>query len=71
MHRANGFREIALDAPTLVRGWWAVERTPGVLWRWTDGAAQIPLPGDAMMLEFELHGTLRYPVRSPIQRKAA
>ena len=65
--------EIMVDAPVLSQGWWAAESSADVLWRWTDGAALIPLPAGATMLEVELHGVHRYPVGAlvPLQAAAA
>jgi hypothetical protein len=71
VHGADGMREIALDSPALAHGWWRAEQASLALWRWTDGAARIPLPGDATMIDVELHGTHRYPMERAGQRRAA
>ncbi len=57
-----GRREIALDDPALIAGFYAVERDGDVAWRWTNGAALIPagLLGDATALEVSLVGTGSY-----------
>lgn len=67
----DGLRDIPVDAPALANGWWTAEHAPGTLWRWTDGEARISLPGDATLLEVDLHGAHRYPVATAIQRQAA
>jgi len=71
LHTADGLREIAMDAPFLSDGWWASERAPGALWRWTDGAARIPLSDAPTMLEVELHGAHRYPMERTAQHQVA
>ena len=59
---AAGEREIALDSPALTRGWHPVERSAGAAWRWTDGAALLPLPGhdSQAILEIDLAGSMTY-----------
>ena len=54
--------EPAPDDPRLVAGWWAAEYDPGAIWRWTDGAARLPLPCGGAMLEVWTGGTLDYPL---------
>jgi Hint domain-containing protein len=59
---ADEVREVPVDHPDLVSGWWAVERDGQAISRWTDGEAVLPLPamrGDAM-LEIHLAGTMTY-----------
>jgi hypothetical protein len=68
---AERMRDIALDGPGLATGWWAAEAAPGVLWRWTDGAAHVKLPEGARLLEVALHGTHRYPVAQDAAQDAA
>ena len=59
---------IPLDHPSLVRGWWAPE-TDGVShWRWTDGAAALPVGDAPSVLEVEVAGTLPYPLPAPAAR---
>jgi len=55
-----GGREIALDHPALVEGWYEPEADG----RWTDGRAVIPagLLGGAMAVEISLAAALSYPV---------
>jgi hypothetical protein len=67
----DGLQEIPVDAPTLCNGWWAAEQTPGALWRWTNGAARIPLPARATMIEVVLRGTHRYATEPTGRRKVA
>jgi hypothetical protein len=55
---------VAMDDPTLVQGWWAVERDDGGTGRWTDGGAVLPNLG-AGVLEVELGGRMRYRVEGP------
>jgi len=43
-------REVALDSPALARGW----HPPEAGWRWTDGAALLPLPRGVRLLAFEV-----------------
>jgi Hint domain len=55
--RGREVREIAIDDPSLTRGWWQVERDPSIC-RWTNGDALLPpLVG---VLTVELAGTMRY-----------
>jgi hypothetical protein len=68
---AERVREIALDSPALGRGWWAAESETGAQWRWTDGAAHIPLADDATMLEVSLHGTPCYGLEAAPSARAA
>jgi hypothetical protein len=53
-------KSIPLDHPELRDGWWQVERDDTALWRWTDGAALLPLDGAAGLLRIELGGAMRY-----------
>ena len=63
---------IPLDHPALRDGWWQVERDDTALWRWTDGAALLPLDGVAGLLRIELSGTMSYPARqAPSARRQA
>jgi hypothetical protein len=54
-------REIALDDPSLRRGWWEVEWDGSEPSRWTDGAARLPAL-DGGLLTVELAGTMRYSI---------
>ena len=38
-----GTTAIAIDDPELTRGWYDTESQGAAIWRWTDGAAQLPL----------------------------
>jgi len=53
---------IPADHPGLTQGWHTVERTASDLWRWTAGAAQLPLPAVAapMMLDIDIASTATY-----------
>ena len=54
--------DLPLDHPSLVNGWWAVERDGMALRRWTNGYAVLPLPavGDWSMLEVGIADTVLY-----------
>jgi hypothetical protein len=56
--RGRDVREIAIDDPALGRGWWQVERDPGIC-RWTNGDALLP-PLAGGVLTVALAGTMRY-----------
>jgi hypothetical protein len=53
---------VPLDHPSLVTGWWDVEREGVVMRRWTDGDAALSLPATsgASMLEVRIVGTVPY-----------
>ena len=59
---ADDMREVPVDHPDLVRGWWAVERDGQMISRWTDGEAMLSLPamGGHAMLEIQLAGSMIY-----------
>lgn len=63
---------LPLDDPALGRGWWAPE-TDGVShWRWTDGAATLPVLERPTELEVELAGRFSYPLPAvPAGRRRA
>ncbi len=77
LHRNGTAIDLPLDHPTLDRGWWAPETDGVSRWRWTDGAAALPVLDEAAELTVELAGTLAYPlpargvVRNPDRRSAA
>ncbi len=51
--------EIALDSPALGDGWWPIERSETLAYRWTDGHAALTLPEDmrrGAILELTLSG---------------
>ncbi len=50
LHDADGPRDLALDDPGLVLGWWAPEGSH----RWTDGNAMLPVPPCSTMLEVQI-----------------
>lgn len=59
LHRGGEITSIPLDHPAMKQGWWAMEGDEGTRWRWTNGAAEIPLdPGGPARLELE-YGTMR------------
>ena len=62
-------REVPVDHPELVNGWWAVERDGQVFSRWTDGKAALPLPPmrGLAMLEVHLAGTMTYVVDAALE----
>jgi autotransporter passenger strand-loop-strand repeat protein len=58
---------IPLDHPSLSRGWWDAESDQSTQWRWTDGAATIPVtPGAPALLEVTVAHTMDYPVAAGI-----
>ena len=60
----DGLNEIPPDHPGLSRGWHEAERDGGLVWRWTNGDAVVPLSevtGPAV-LEIQLAGTMSYVV---------
>ena len=60
-----GDRAIALDNPSLGKGWWSFEGRGEESWRWTDGDAFVPLaPAAPALLDIETGGTLRYPLQA-------
>ena len=70
-------REVPVDHPDLVRGWWAIERDGQAMSRWTDGEAVLPLPAmhGNLLLEIHLAGSMTYVVEaeqgSQPERRAA
>jgi len=52
--------ELPVDHPSMTEGWWDAERSSDGLWRWTDGAALLPLPFAAEALEVQLIGEMTY-----------
>ena len=59
---ADETREVPVDHPGLVTGWWAIERDGMALRRWTDGDAVLPLPPlrGAALLEMHFGGVMTY-----------
>jgi hypothetical protein len=53
---------IPADHPGLTQGWHTAEKAGDSLWRWTSGAAQLPLPAIAapMMLDIDIANTATY-----------
>ena len=62
---------ISLDDPRLDHGWWQPEIHAGVLRRWTDGDALIPLPAvsSQSVLEVSVAASLEYPVIEAATRR--
>jgi hypothetical protein len=58
--------EIPADHPSLVRGWHDAETDGSTIWRWTNGAAHLPLPtpigAGGAILELHLFGHATYAV---------
>ena len=66
--------DVPLDHPLLTGGWHAPERSDAALWRWTTGAAVLPIPptdSGIVTVELELHGTMAYRVESVAEARAA
>ena len=61
---ADEAREMPVDHPDLVDGWWAVEHHGRAMSRWTDGEAVLPLlpMRGIAMLEIHLAGAMTYVV---------
>ena len=64
LRSADEAREVPMDHPDLVNGWWAVEHNGQAITRWTDGAAVLPMPKvrGLAMLEVHLSGAMTYAV---------
>jgi hypothetical protein len=57
----DGPGDIPLDHPGLGAGWWDAETDGASLWRWTRGAAVLPLPPGTRLLELWIdRRSLRY-----------
>jgi hypothetical protein len=69
---ANEVREIPIDHPDLIKGWWAIERDGQMMSRWTDGDAVLPLPkiDGHVMLEVHLAGEMIYAVEAEPESQA-
>ena len=60
---ADEVREVPVDHPDLVQGWWAVERDGQMMSRWTDGkAAAAAADARSRVLEVHLAGSMTYAV---------
>ena len=59
-HDRNGLYDMPVDHPSLVEGWWAVERADHHLRRWTDGNALLSVPPGARMIEVHVEGGMAY-----------
>jgi len=69
---ADEVREVPVDHPDLVDGWWAVEHDGLMMSRWTDGEAVLPLPPvrGIAMLEVHLAGVMTYVVETAAEGEA-
>lgn len=69
---ADEMREVPVDHPNLIEGWWAVERNGQVISRWTDGDAVLPLPEmpAVAMLEIRMAGTMTFVMSADEVRQA-
>jgi hypothetical protein len=47
-------RDLPLDDPSLVAGWWSIERGDGAMWRWTDGDASLQLDPGTIALDLRV-----------------
>ncbi len=58
-------RPIRLGDPRLIEGWWPLESNNTEAWRWTAGAALLPLSSSIpAMLEIAIGGTPSYPLQA-------
>lgn len=63
LRRGDEVEAIALDHPALMQGWWAAEDDGRTLWRWTDGAAVLPVrPAGATIVTIETCGGIDYAI---------
>jgi hypothetical protein len=71
----SAIKPIPLDHPALHEGWWAPERNgPSELYRWTNGSAVLPLPGELgapCLLEVDVAGTVAYPLAIQLSEQRA
>lgn len=67
LRTGSDFNEMPVDHPALGRGWHAVETHGRSMWRWTDGAAALPIgSGDsAITLEVHVRATATYRLDRP------
>ena len=73
--------DLALDDPSLARGWWEIERDATGMWRWTDGNAELPPSNGPLILEVLIGQALSYPenvakrpvetTRTPLEQQQA
>ncbi|MEO9188792.1 MAG: Hint domain-containing protein [Acetobacteraceae bacterium] len=72
LRTGSEMREIVIDDRALARGWHAVERGDGALWRWTDGDAALPTDClDGGTLEVRVRATGLYPIGAAIPARRA
>ena len=68
----SSVHEIPVDHPDLSKGWWEAERNGAYLGRWTDGDAELCLPGDTRILEVRISaGGMSYLVGADAEQMAA
>ncbi len=70
---AGDLQELPVDHPTLRHGWHAVEQDSNRIWRWTNGAALVPLPAPVetgTLVELWVHGQLPVLVHDSGERGA-
>ena len=70
LHCHNGVQVLSADNPVLRRGWWKPEYATGNVWRWSDGAGIIPLPGGVRLIEIQVVAAARYPAVWPDAKAA-
>jgi collagen type I/II/III/V/XI/XXIV/XXVII alpha len=61
----DDMREVPLDHPDLVDGWWQIERRDHRMWRWTNGQALLRLPANKGPVVLEICATssgMAYPL---------
>jgi autotransporter passenger strand-loop-strand repeat protein len=59
---AHGTQKLPLDSSGLMAGWHGVEGAQGEAYRWTNGAAGLPLPPDTNCVVLKLVGSAEYPL---------
>jgi hypothetical protein len=66
LRSAEEVREVPMDHPDLVNGWWDIEHDGPIMSRWTDGEAVLSLPPmrGIAMLEVHLAGAMIYAVEA-------
>jgi hypothetical protein len=61
---SQDFEVIAMDDPRLTNGWWAAEGDSFTIWRWTDGAAALPIKAGPAVVEVLIGETQSYPIET-------
>jgi len=65
----TALNDVPVDHPMLTRGWYAAERSGAEIWRWTEGAAFLPIPTTGtgiVTVEIQLRGTMAYRDEQPV-----